>query len=62
MLVGFPASGETAGKLSASVGMVLSDEEATAVVNALAETNDVEGEIAYDAEAELLVRGYARGG
>jgi hypothetical protein len=51
LLLGFP-SGED---LSASVGRVLSDDEARSVVAALAAAGDEEGAIFYDAEAEMIL-------
>ena len=46
-------------ELAMSVGRVLDDAEAAAVVQALRALGDDEGSIAYDAEAEFLIEGQA---
>jgi hypothetical protein len=62
LLVGFPRLGLGEAAQSASIGRVLSDEEAHAAVLELAAVGDVEGDIPYDAEAEFLFDGHAAGG
>ena len=62
MMIGFPGSGTLAGQLAASVGRVLDDDEAEQAIVDLAAAGDVEGDIAYDAEVEMLVEGEALGG
>ncbi len=62
LLVGYPAAAPFYGTASASVGRVLSDTEADTAIAALAAAGDVEGEIPYEAAAEMIITGYARGG
>ncbi len=62
LLLGFPGEGSLAGDFAASVGRVLSDEEATIAVANLALVDDEEGGIAYDAEAEMILEADAAGG
>jgi len=62
LLVGFPAASPFAGRQSAGVGRVLSDAEAEAAIVDLAAVGDVEGDIAYRADVEMIIRGYASGG
>lgn len=59
MLVGYPNAPRSA---SASIGRVLSDDEARSIVELLADLDDPEGTIAYDPEVEFLVEGAAVAG
>jgi hypothetical protein len=59
LLLGYP---QTTGELTASVGRVLSDYEAEQAVAALADMGDPEGGVAYDPEAEMIIRGEAIAG
>jgi hypothetical protein len=59
LVVGFPADGPLAGDMAYAVGSVLSDAEAEDAITALAANGDEEGNIAYDPEAEFLLRGHA---
>ncbi len=59
LLLGYP--NET-GALTASVGRVLSHDEATQVVATLADLGDEEGDIPYDAEVEIIIQGEALAG
>ena len=54
LLLGYP--NET-GVLTASVGRVLSHDEATQAVATLADLGDEEGNIPYDAEVEMIIQG-----
>lgn len=56
------ADAESAGELHASVGRVLSDQEAEQAIEQLRAAGDEEGGIAYDSEAEVLVEGRAIAG
>ena len=51
-----------AGQLVAETGTVLSDGQARAALAALKAAGDEEGDVAYDPEAEVLVRGAAAAG
>lgn len=62
LLAGFPAAAPYAGRQSASVGRVLSDAEATAAIAMLADAGDMEGDIAYQPEVEMIIAGAAAGG
>ncbi len=66
LLEGFPSSlavGLTrTPRLGASVGRALSDAEAEEIVSMLREAGDEEGEIAYDADAEMIIEGEASPG
>lgn len=59
LLLGFP--NET-GELSAAVGRVLRDDGALEAIADLAAAGDPEGDIAYDAEVEIIIRGAATAG
>lgn len=59
IMVGFPSGGGFVGGMAASVGRVLSDEEAEQAVEFLATAGDEEGDIAYDAEVEIMMEGHA---
>ena len=59
VMIGFPQTGEFAGVMAASIGSVLSDDEAEAVIDDLAELGDEEGEIAYESEVEMIIEGHA---
>lgn len=59
LVLGYP--NET-GELTASVGRVLSDDEASRAVAELADLDDPEGTIPYDAEAEMIIEGAAAAG
>jgi hypothetical protein len=59
LLLGYPQS---TGKLTASVGRVLTDNEAQRTVTMLAELGDPEGSIAYDAAVELFIEGESAAG
>ncbi len=50
------------GRLTGSVGRILDDAEASAAVATLADLGDPEGNIAYDAEAEVIIEGIAVAG
>ena len=59
LLLGYP---NEAGVLTASVGRVLSHDEATQAVATLADLGDEEGNIPYDAEVEMITQGEAVAG
>jgi hypothetical protein len=59
MIMGYPRDGEYADEMAGSVARVLSDGEALAAIDELASAGDEEGGIAYDAEAEMILRGEA---
>ena len=59
LVLGYP--NET-GELTAGVGRVLSDDDASRAVDELAALGDPEGSIAYDAEAEMIIEGAAMAG
>jgi hypothetical protein len=59
LLLGYP---QATGELTASVGRVLTDNEAEQAITQLAELNDPEGNIAYDAAIELLILGESLAG
>jgi hypothetical protein len=59
LLMGYPQNEEYEGKLAASVGRILSDEEAEDVINELSEIGDEEGGISYDSDAEVIIEGHA---
>lgn len=59
LLLGYP---QTTGELTASVGRVLSDDEAGQAVADLADMGDPEGGVPYDPEAEMIIRGEAIAG
>ena len=54
LLFGYP---QATGELTASVGRVLTDNEAEQAVTRLAELNDPEGSVAYDADVEFFIHG-----
>jgi hypothetical protein len=54
LLLGYP---HETGVLTASVGRVLSHDEATQAVATLADLGDEEGSIPYDAEVEMIIQG-----
>ncbi len=54
LLLGYP---DDTRELTASVGRVLSDDEAVRAVATLADLGDPEGSIPYDADAELIIQG-----
>ena len=56
LLLGYP---NDTGELTASVGRVLSDDEASRTVAALADLGDSEGSIPYEAEVEIIIQGTA---
>jgi hypothetical protein len=62
ILMGYPLSGEFAGKLAANIGRVLSDTEAEDTIKELAALGDEEGGIAYDPEVEMIIEGYSVAG
>jgi hypothetical protein len=55
MVMGYPSEGDLAGELAFSIGRVLDDTEAEAAVAELAAVGDVEGDIAYDPVAEMIL-------
>ena len=59
MLIGYP---NATGELTSSVGRILSDAAADLVIADLAERGDVEGDIAYDADVEIIIQGKAVAG
>lgn len=59
MLMGYPQEEEYEGKLAASIGRILSDQEAEDAIRELSGLGDEEGEIEYDPEAEILIEGHA---
>lgn len=59
LLLGFP--NETR-ELTAAVGRVMTESEASAAVIELAERGDPEGRIPYDADVEMFIEGAARAG
>jgi hypothetical protein len=59
MLLGYAGDGPFAGKLAATVGEVLSDEEVSTVMTQLQAAGDEEGDVAYDPAVEVFVRGDA---
>lgn len=56
---GHPRTGPLAGKAAIGFGRVLSHAEATSAIAALSASNDGEGLIAYDQDAEMLISGEA---
>lgn len=61
LLLGYPQA-EFPDDGGFAIGVVLSDDAAIAAVKELAAAGDSEGDIAYDPQAEFLVRGTARSG
>jgi len=59
LMVGYPAGGDHAGQLAASVARVLGDAEVESALASLAAAGDEEGGIPYDPEAEMIVEGHA---
>jgi hypothetical protein len=59
LLAGYPAGGDHAGELAASVGRVMGAAEVEAALAALAAAGDEEGSIPYDPEAEMVLEGHA---
>jgi hypothetical protein len=59
LLLGYP---QTTGELTASVGRVLSDNEAEQAISMLADLGDPEGAIPYDSDVEMIIRGEAIAG
>lgn len=59
VLMGYPQTGDFAGVLAASIGIVLSDEEAEEAIDELAALGDEEGGIEYDPEVEMIIEGHA---
>lgn len=62
LLVGFPTGAPYGGRQAASVGQVLSDAEAESAITNLAAAGDVEGQIPYTPQVEMLILGHALGG
>ncbi len=62
LILGFPSHPRFAGGMTAGVGVVLSDDEAGAAVEALGNAGDEEGGIPYDADVEMFIEGSAAGG
>ncbi len=62
MLSGYPAAPPFSGQQASSIGRVLSDSEAEAAIDFLKQQWDVEGDIPYDAQAEMIIDGRASGG
>jgi Trypsin-like peptidase domain len=62
LVVGFAGEGVLAGRVAASVGRVLDDEEARDVIEQLERLGDEEGDILYDPIAEYLLEASAAGG
>lgn len=62
LLLGFPMTGPVAGSLAYNVAVTLSDAQALAAVRALRNAGDEEGSLAYQPEAEVMVRGAALAG
>ena len=62
LLSGYPAAYPFAGQQATSIGRVLSDSEAEAAIDFLKQQGDVEGDITYDAQAEMMIEGRASGG
>ncbi len=59
VLMGYPQAGDLAGKLAASIGRILSNEEAETAISELAALGDEEGGIPYDPEVEMIIEGHA---
>ncbi|UCG54785.1 MAG: hypothetical protein JSV32_00780, partial [Dehalococcoidia bacterium] len=59
VMMGYPQAGDFASTLAASIGRVLSDEEAEAAIGELAALGDEEGGIPYDPEVEMIIEGHA---
>lgn len=59
LLVGYPQDGTSYPDGAMSVARVLADDDADAAIAALADRGDAEGDVAYDAEVELLAEGSA---
>jgi hypothetical protein len=62
LMAGYPTAPPFDGTATAAVGRVLDDRAAEAAIDMLAAVGDVEGDIPYAAEAELVVEGSAMGG
>lgn len=62
LLMGYPKAAPFSGVQTANVGRVLSDAAASAAIVDLADAGDVEGDIAYNAEVEMIIMGHALGG
>jgi len=61
LMIGYPA-GFLNREMAASVGRVLDDDRAVAVIEELAAAGDVEGDIPYDAPVEMIIEGEAQPG
>ena len=59
ILLGYPQAGDFAGILAASIGRVLSDEEAEEAIKELGTLGDEEGGITCDPEVEMIIEGHA---
>jgi hypothetical protein len=59
ILIGLPSEGDFVDELAFSIGRVLDDTEAEAAITELAAAGDVEGDIAYDPVAEMILEGGA---
>jgi hypothetical protein len=59
LLLGYPNATR---ELTAAVGRVLTDTEASAAVARLADAGDPEGSIPYDSDAEMIIEGAALAG
>ncbi len=62
LLVGYPGDGALPRRLAVGVGRVVADEEAAAIIARLGGAGDVEGDLPYDAEAEMIIEGEAAPG
>ncbi len=59
MFIGYPAGGAYPNRLSAGVGRVLSEAEIETAQADLRDIGDEEGDLAYDAEAEMMLEAQA---
>lgn len=61
LIIGYPA-GFFNGEIAAGVGRVLDDDEAVEVIEELAAAGDVEGDIPYEPQVEMIIEGEAQPG
>ncbi len=59
LMMGYPTGGPFAGRMAASVGVLLNDDEIAAAIQELRTAGDEEGSVAYDGAVERMVRGTA---
>jgi hypothetical protein len=57
LLLGYPRIGQNAGRISASIAKVKSDDEANSIISSLRNAGDLEGSIWYTPASEFIVEG-----